>query len=243
LKAVILAAGIASRLRPLTDKIPKCLLTVGEESILERSIRSLTEQGIHDFVIVTGFRAEQIEDVIRQRFASQKFQLVYNDLYASTNNIYSLWLAKKWTKGAEIVLLDSDIIFDRRILEVLFAEKHPDCLALRSNGTIGREEMKVRTTATGFVQEIAKTIAPAKAAGESIGIEKFSPDFTIMLFDILDRMIVSEQKVDKFYELAFQEVVDGGQPLKAVDVGRLRCIEIDTPDDLSAAQSMIKKLK
>ena len=87
MKAIILAAGMASRLRPLTNNTPKCLLKIGERSLLQRSIDALTSNGIKEIVIVTGYLHNQIEDFVRQQYPSLKVTFIQNDVYASTNNI------------------------------------------------------------------------------------------------------------------------------------------------------------
>ena len=91
MKAVILAAGIASRLRPLTDTTPKCLLKIGERCLLKRAFDALIQNGFDEFIIVTGYRQQQIVDFLQTRYPVQNITFIYNDRYESTNNIYSLW--------------------------------------------------------------------------------------------------------------------------------------------------------
>src|SRR5579871_6157305 len=94
MKAVILAAGIASRLRPLTNNTPKCLLPVGEKKILELTIDNIIANNISDVMIVTGYLQEQIKDFVSSKYPALNVQYIYNEVYDSTNNIYSLWLTK-----------------------------------------------------------------------------------------------------------------------------------------------------
>ncbi len=115
MKAVILAAGIASRLRPLTDTTPKCLLKVGERCLLQRAFDALLQNGFREFVIVTGYRQQQIVDFLEAHYPALKVTFIYNEKYAFTNNIYSLWLTRPYVDKEDILLLDSDILFDRRL--------------------------------------------------------------------------------------------------------------------------------
>ena len=95
MKAIILAAGTASRLRPLTDNTPKCLLNIGERPLLQRSMDALCENGIDEFVIVTGYLHEMIEDFVARTYPEGiRVTFIHNEVYATTNNIYSLWLAR-----------------------------------------------------------------------------------------------------------------------------------------------------
>ena len=87
MKAVILAAGIASRLRPLTDNTPKCLLKVGTKNILSLTIDNLISNNIIEIIIVTGYLEQQIKDFISSEYAMLNVQYIYNEVYDSTNNI------------------------------------------------------------------------------------------------------------------------------------------------------------
>ncbi len=241
MKAVILAAGIASRLRPLTDITPKCLLKLGQKSILERTIDNLIDNAIEELIIVTGYLEEKIRSFIDVTYPSLKVTFIYNEIYDATNNIYSLWLIKDYTQDTDILLMDSDIIFDRRIVELLLISGPGNYLAVRSDHVLGEEEMKVIAKEDNQVTKIGKKIDPQLAAGESIGIEKFEAGFLEVLFEKLYHRVVTEGRANDFYEAAFQDAIDDGQKLYAVDVGDYRCIEIDTAEDIEKAEKIIAK--
>jgi len=112
---VILAAGMAKRLRPLTDTKPKCLLKVGERTLLERTVRAMQQAGITEFVVVTGYRADQIVDfleTLNAKLPTPNFHYLHNADYEHNNNIYSLWMAGEYVRGKEFLLMDSDILCD-----------------------------------------------------------------------------------------------------------------------------------
>ena len=215
-RAIILAAGTASRLRPLTSNTPKCLLKVGERTLLQRSIDALIQNGIREFVIVTGYLHKQIEDFVRQTYPEfflplredrgGSFTFIYNEVYETTNNIYSLWLARPKAEGQEVLLLDSDLLYDGEIVKRVLADKHDNVLTLIRH-ELGEEEMKVVIDAEGSIVEISKTCDPALAAGESLGIERMGKAFTTALYKELDRMMNSEHLENKFYELVFQRLI------------------------------------
>ncbi|MBN1397157.1 MAG: phosphocholine cytidylyltransferase family protein [Bacteroidetes bacterium] len=236
--AVILVAGIASRLRPLTDTTPKCLLKVKGKPILGMMIENLSLSGIENFVFVTGYLEEKIHHFIKDNFPGIKAAFITNEIFASTNNIYSLWLAKEAVKSKDFLLLDGDIVFDRKIIDLLLNGKRHSALALRTNGHVGEEDMKVMTDKDGFVKEINKTMSPADAAGESIGIELFLKDTSTILFDELEVMMEREKKVNVWYEEAFQRIVNLGTKIAAVDVGDLKCMELDTVEDFRSADKI-----
>lgn len=238
-RAVILAAGVASRLRPLTNNIPKSLLDVGGKTLLQRNLESLMQNGIARLVLVTGYLHEMIETFVLSLNLGIDIEFIDNPVFDQTNNNYSLWLARPAVNGQQIILLDADILFDKGILSRLLASPHADALVMRASNNLGHEEIKCELDRQGVVMKIGKHLDPKKSAGESLGIEKFSAATTAMLFDVLSRRHVH----DEFYEASFQEVIDNGARIFAVDSGGLPCMEIDTPDDLIAAEELAKKLK
>jgi choline kinase len=235
MKTVILAAGAGSRLKPMTDHVPKCLLKVGVKCILEMTIENLLATNNSEIIIVTGYLENKIREFIRERFPHLQITYIYNKLYASTNNIYSLWLAKDEVLGDDMMMLDSDIVFDERIISKLQNSGYKNCLALKRH-EVHDEEIKVKTDAHGCVIEIGKEVNVSQAAGESIGIEIFGIEALTELYFILDRKVVTEKEVNQFYEAAFQELSDNN--LFIVDTTEYFCMEIDTEEDLKIAEGL-----
>jgi choline kinase len=234
MKAVILAAGVASRLRPLTNYTPKCLLKVGSKTILELTIENLVANKISDIIIVTGYLEMKIRDFINSRFPELNITFYYNRFYDSTNNIYSLWLARNAFNGDDMLLMDSDIVFDRQIIAKLCQSAYKNCLALKRHD-VSDEEIKVRTDHAGRILEISKEVNPAESAGESVGIEIFSREMLPELFRVIDRKVILEKNVGQFYEAAFQELIDNNHKIYTVDITEYFCMEIDTAEDLEIA--------
>lgn len=242
MKAVILAAGIASRLRPLTNNTPKCLLRAGNKLILEQAVENLLAHNLRDIIVVTGYLEEQIREYLRGRFPDIGIQLIHNDLYASTNNICSLGMVADAVAGHRMLMMDSDIVFDHRILGALIKSGHENCLALKCHA-VQEEEIKVRVDALGRVREISKEVKPEEALGESIGIELFGGRMQEELFRVINRKVRVDGKANQFYEAAFQELVDDGHELFTVDISDYFCMEIDTPDDLRLAGEQYNQMK
>ena len=238
MKAVILAAGIASRLRPLTNDRPKCLLEIGGKCLLQRSFDGLIQNGITEFVVVTGYLHEQIEAFLNNRYQGVAITYIYNEQYASTNNIYSLWLARPEVEGKEMLLLDSDILFDPQIVARLLASEHQDILAL-NNHPLGEEEMKIVPDGEGKVKEISKTCAISDATGESIGIERMSASYTTALYKELKVMMGQEGLVNIFYERAFERLIPQGRTFWIEDTTDLFSTELDTVEDFNSAKELI----
>ena len=239
MKTVILAAGAGSRLKPLTDHIPKCLLKAGEKSILEMTIENLLATGNTEIIIVTGYLENKIREFILDKFPGITVTFIHNSLFTSTNNIYSLWLAKDEVIGDDMKMMDSDIIFNKQIITELLNSGYENCLAMKRH-EVHDEEIKVKTDSEGRVLEIGKNVNPADAAGESIGIEIFGKETLPELFGLLEQMVVTENKVNLFYEAAFQDLADKKKDLFVVDTTEYLCMEIDTREDLLLADELIR---
>lgn len=236
---VILAAGMAKRLRPLTDTKPKCLLEVAGRTLLARTVSAMQQSGVSEFVIVTGYRGDMIRDFLLQQFAGVSFQFLDNVDYAHNNNIYSLWMAGQVVRGRDFLLMDSDILCDPAAV-VRIASESVSALAVNRH-ELGDEEMKVVVDAEGCITEISKTCDPAAAMGESVGIEKIMADYSEALYRELDQMILEEGLVDIFYERAFERLIPQGHTFRVVDTTDYFSYELDTPEDYYRAQELFKE--
>ena len=234
MQAVLLAAGMATRLRPLTDESPKCLLDVGGKSILERALGELFSVGVDELVIVTGYRSAMIREHVSSRFPGLPVRWVHNGRFAETNNAYSLMLTESAVPG-EFLLLDGDILFPAMLIRALVEHKGRPCLAL-SRHECGEEEIKVECDSSGLVVDISKTVDTAKAVGESIGFELFDEGTRNSLFGTLHKRVVDERRENEFYEASFKEMIEGGLAFHAVDTTPFLAMEIDTIEDLENAR-------
>ena len=244
---VILAAGMAKRLRPLTDTKPKCLLEVGGKTLLERTVRAMQQAGITEFVVVTGYRADQIRDFLtawsaycaQQGGVAPQFTFLHNADYENNNNIYSLWMAGEVVRGRDFLLMDSDILCDPAAV-VRIAQQAEPALALNRH-ECGEEEIKIIVDADNRITEINKTCNPALAIGESVGIEKMTAAYSTALYKELDKMIQDEGLVDVFYERCFERLIPQGHTFRVVDTTSYFSYELDTSEDFQKAQELMPK--
>ena len=240
MKGVILAAGMAKRLRPLTDAQPKCLLTVGGKTLLQRTIEAMLSAGITEFVVVTGYRAEMIREFLEKSdvFKPQaSFTFLHNADYEHNNNIYSLWMAGEYVRGKEFLLMDSDILCDPAAVARI-AHEPESALALNRH-ECGEEEIKVIVDADGHITEISKVCSIQDAIGESVGIEKMTAAYSTALYKELDQMIQKEGLIDVFYERCFERLIPQGHTFKVVDTTSYFSYELDTPEDFERAKELM----
>ena len=236
---VVLAAGMASRLRPLTNDRPKCLLTVGSRTLLQRTFDALIAAGIKEFVVVTGYRGEMIRLFLNEKYADMKltFHFLHNTDYQNNNNIFSLWMTRHIVRGKEFILLDSDILFDPKIITRMVQE--PGTALALNRHELGDEEIKVIVDGQNRVVEISKVCSIADAVGESVGIEKMDAVYSEALFAELDKMIVEEKMVNVFYEKAFERLIPQQHCFHIVDTTDFFSIELDTVEDFNSAKQLI----
>ena len=236
---VILAAGMAKRLRPLTDKKPKCLLEVGGKTLLQRTLDAMISAGVKEFLVVTGYRENMIREFLTIRYPQSTINFIDNPDYEHNNNIFSLWLAMEKLHGNEVLLMDSDILCDPEAVRRV-ARKTVPALAMQQH-ELGEEEMKIVVDAEGRITEISKTCSPVDAIGESVGIEKMTAEYTEAIYQELRKMILDEGLIDIFYERAFERLIPQGHTFEVVDTTDLFSYELDTPEDLEKASTALPK--
>lgn len=234
---VILAAGMAKRLRPLTDNCPKCLLQVGSKTLLQRTVDAMLSVGVESLVVVTGYKGDMIRSFITKMYPSVQVVFLDNKDYANNNNIFSLWMAGQEVRGKDFLLMDSDILCDPAVVAAV-ASKEQSSLAVNRH-ELGEEEMKVVVDEDMNIVEISKTCSPKDALGESVGIEKITADYSEALFRELDVMIKEEKLIDVFYEQAFQRLIAKDHSFVVVDTTNYFSYELDTPEDFEQASATI----
>jgi len=237
MRVVLLTAGRATRLQPLTDALPKCLLEIAGETIVGRAVRILAQHGIRRFTVVEGFLGDMVRARLRAAFPAEWFHFVRNDAYATTNNAYSLFLARDPCREP-MLLCDGDVVFDPAVVARLLEDPRADRLAVRTRGGLGDEEMKVEIDGQGRIVAIGKDLAPARAAGEAVGLAVFSASLAGRLFAALERRLRRDGGSGEWYESSFLDLIREGAALHAVDLGAARCIEVDTLDDLTQARAL-----
>ena len=122
---VILAAGMAKRLRPLTDTKPKCLLEVGSRTLLQRTVDAMLQAGISELVVVTGYRGSMIRDFLTAHYPQLNIHFLHNADYEHNNNIFSLWMTRPYTDGRDFLLMDSDILCDPKAVAEVARQQEP----------------------------------------------------------------------------------------------------------------------
>jgi choline kinase len=238
-EAILLVAGTGSRLRPLTDDRPKCLLKVGEQSLLRRLLKQLEAVGVERVVLATGYLQDRLVDEVRSWDLSMEIDAVFNETFASENNAVSLGAAMKGLNGERFLLCDGDILLRTAdALEQLLDFPGDNVLTMMRFEAMGEEEMKmVLASEDGRIDRLGKGLSLDVADGESLGIQKIGPTaFTALAERLAD--LDEEERRHLYYEDVFSELIEEGILFYACDLPPEGWTEIDTVEDLEKARQM-----
>lgn len=130
MQAMILAAGMGKRLGKFTQNQAKCMVKVGGMTLLERNVEAIKRAGINRLIMVVGYEAEKLIKYIQKNITGIEIEFVLNNDYASTNNIYSLYLAKEHLAKDDTILIESDIIFEPHILADMVNSQEKNLVAV-----------------------------------------------------------------------------------------------------------------
>jgi len=233
MRAVILAAGRGGRLRGVAGARPKCLARVGARTLIERQIQALRACGADEIAVVAGYRAAEVRAA-----CGAGIDVVHNARYASTNSLYSLWLARHLLT-AGFVVLNADVLFHPQLLADLLSARYDDALlmaARHGDAPFSEEEMKVQVR-RGCVVDIDKQMAGSQADGENVGIAKFGSDGAAVMVALLNE-IVAGGGIREWLPRAFAAFAER-RPLHVVDTRGFPWIEIDFPEDYWRACSEV----
>ena len=231
---VILAAGRGSRMGRASSNRPKAMLEVNGRTLIDHQLEATRRAGLRpsNVLVVAGHAADRLRAHVGRRA-----QIVYNPLYDFANNIVSLWAATPYVP-ATMVIMNSDVIFDGDALTRVLDSPRQNLLAIRREGPITAEDMKVVVGTRGRITRIGKDIPIASAAGEYVGLAKFSPRGVSRLRAALERKI-SSGGASGWYESAIGHTFDS-IAVHPLWLDGLRVTEIDTPADLRGARDMFR---
>lgn len=232
LSAVILAAGRGTRLAPLTDQRPKCLLPVEGRPILDRQLEALNRAGIREVAVVTGHAADAVEAHLARRPGVRS---VRNPRHATTDNLASCHAARDHFTGEATLLLNGDVLFEDGVLDdLLAAEPVPILIAIDRKPLYDADDMKVMTTDTRL-RRIGKDLA--QADGEAIGITLLRGAGRALFLRQIEACLAAPGGARALYPEALDALARQDQTSIRSIHGR-RWIEIDTTNDLAAAEAM-----
>jgi len=226
LKAIILAAGLSSRLHPLTLEIPKCMLPLHGRNVMEHQLAALNSAGITSVTVIVGFLA----DVIRQSIGDRVSYATY-DGFRETNNLGTLHHCRDLLDGDCLVMF-ADVLLTPDALSKL-AKDPSDYALLVDRSRVLENTMRIQTENGGIV-DLGGHIPAAEGEGNFVGIAKFSAAGAKALADELDAMMTEGGHEAKYYVQALPRLVSRGASIKPVEIDS-PWLEIDTNEEYEAA--------
>jgi histidinol-phosphate/aromatic aminotransferase/cobyric acid decarboxylase-like protein/choline kinase len=245
MQAIILAAGMGKRLGKYTQDGTKCMVRVNGKSLIERALEALIGVGIKKVVLVVGYRAESLRVFLEGKYPQLELVYVLNEIFATTNNIYSLWLAREHLAADDTLLLESDLIFQNSILEKLVADPEPNLAVVSKFEAWMDGTVTLVDDERNIVSVIDKSAFKWKRVEEyykTVNIYKFSRDFSASYYLPFLEAYLTAFGHNEYYEqvlkvLALLEDVR----FKALPVSGKRWYEIDDPNDLAVAETIFSE--
>lgn len=236
MKAIILAAGLGTRLRPITDRVPKCMVPVNGICIIDKQINNLLKGGVNEIIVVAGYKS----NILREHLAKYpSVKIIDNIRYAETNNMYSLYLAYQYINDSGFLLMNSDVYFDANIIEGLLAPElnGESLIACDKNGYI-EESMKIMINEQGEIKHISKKISELEYYAVSIDIYKLNQRASKILLSQIKDIIEVKKDENSWTEVALDCIFTQCRFMPYSIKGRW--FEIDDYNDLHKAEEIFK---
>lgn len=240
MKAIILAAGYAKRMRPLTNKTHKTLLRVGSVPVINRIVDGLIENNIDDIIIGTGYMARELELHLKKSYPSLNFTFIFNDRFKETNNIYSLsQIFSTIEIDDDVLLIESDLIYEPDVLNRILSSKE------KTVALVDRYKTGMDGTVVTISNKVISSIIPPHLQNEdfsfknkfkTLNIYKFSKEFCNLTFSNLLQYYAKLIDDNCYYELILGILIYvQKEQIHAEILDGEKWAEIDDPNDLNIA--------
>ena len=237
MKALILNSGLGSRMGVLTSEHPKCMTEISSrETILSRQLRMLSECGVEDVVITTGYYDRALEEYCGALDLPLRYTFVKNPLYDKTNYIYSIYCAREYLHD-DVILMHGDLVFENEVLDQVLASP-VSCMTVSSTLPLPEKDFKARIQ-DGKVLAVGVDLFENAMAAQAL-YHLYRADWEIWLDRIGE--FCRQGKTDVYAETALNSL-NGAAGISALDVKDLLCAEIDNPADLEAVSALLRRVE
>lgn len=247
MQAIILAAGMGRRLGEYTKDNTKCMVPVNGVPLIDRLLGQLSRLKLDRVVIVVGYEGGKLVKHIGELYTDLNIEFVENPVYSRTNNIYSLWLAKDYLQQDDTILVESDLIFDDVLLNMLIDNPFPN-LALVSKYETWMDGTMVRIDSdcniVNFVPKDAFDYSNAGKYYKTVNIYKFSKEFSTRKYVPFLEAYTKAVGNNEYYENVLRIISFlNSSDLKALPVTNAKWYEIDDKQDLDIAEALFAEEK
>ena len=236
--AIILSAGQGSRLLPLTEQKPKCMLDIAGRSILQWQLDALIAAGISNVHVITGFHSDQVEAHLAHHYPeSDRISTLFNPFYKVSDNLASCWMAREHMNN-DFLLINGDTIFEPAVLELVLASPAaPVTLTIDVKESYDEDDMKVKLDGNS-VKNVSKILNAEDTNAESIGMLYFRDQGAIDFKANLESQMRSQEGLKSWF-LSVVDMMAGQGEVEAGNFSGQRWAEIDFIADLVAAEKLL----
>lgn len=236
MKAVILAAGMGTRLRPLSNNIPKAFVEIDNVPLIIRSLENIKSFDIKDVIIVVGYKGDYFKKKISNKYKKIKIKYVLNEDFSNTGSMYSLSKTEGFVDD-DILLFESDLLYEKKAIQCLLDSKEPNEILVATLSGSG-DEVYIVVNENNELINLGKSITNKKdTIGELVGISKLSLDFLTELYK-LAKVDYDNNNLNYHYEEVIFKL-SKTYPIKCELIRDLNWIEIDNLEDLNRAKNII----
>lgn len=234
-RAIILSAGQGSRLLPLTLDIPKCLIDFSGKTLIDWQIDALAARGVEEIVVVTGFHAERVEDVLARR-SDVAVRTLFNPFYKVADNLGSCWLARG-EMDRDFIILNGDTLVSPDIVGRLqeMAEM-PISVTIDVKDSYDSDDMKVTRHGDRLVA-IGKRLSAGESDAESIGMLAFKGEGPALFREAVEAMMRTPEGVKNWYLKVIDSLAPSGV-VGTVSIEGHRWAEVDFPEDVEIGRAL-----
>ncbi|MCQ8186326.1 sugar phosphate nucleotidyltransferase [Parvularcula maris] len=238
MKAIILSAGRGSRLLPLTDTLPKCLLEISGRTVLSLQLDTLAACGVREAVVITGYMPHLVEAEV-EKASGIKVRTLFNPFYHIADNLASCWMARGEMQG-DFLLINGDTLFEEALLrDVLAVPPNGISVTISKKNDYDDDDMKVTLNGEALTA-IGKTLSPQETDAESIGMLRFTGDGPSRYVAELEAMMRTPEGNTSWFLKAINAVAGRGEPVTTCDITGRQFAELDTQEDYRALQEMFR---
>jgi choline kinase len=234
MRLIIPAAGVGTRLQPITNQLPKCMIEIQGKPLIYYLLQPLNGLTVNEVIIVAGHKKELLQEYIKSESDFPPVKFINNDQYERTNSIVSIALSREYW-GEPFCIIDSDLLIRPKLTEVLF-DSDGTFLIIDATKPYDQIDMKVKVEDGRFIT-MDKTLSREAAQGEFFGLSRWMPAEAMALSQVIDEFL-SRGETGVWYEWAIRELA------KRIELRVHSCVsdtwfEIDNERDYGIAKDLM----
>ncbi len=238
MKALILNSGLGRRMGALTSEHPKCMTEVSStETILSRQLKMIAQSGIKEVVMTTGYFDKILVDYCESLNLPLEYTFVKNEIYDKTNYIYSIYCAREYLEGEDVVMMHGDLVFEYGVFDAVI-NSESSCMTVSSTIPLPEKDFKA-VCEDGYIRKVGIEFFDNATACQPL-YKLLKEDWKVWLDKICEFCKNDDRKC---YAENALNVVSNNCKILPLDVKNALCGEIDTPEDMEVVMGRIKELE